>query len=78
MPRTGYEPDTQPFDIIVWIAERMDLQLAAVAGPGVNGPNTERTAEYFQNARLQSVNNTQRVVTLRRWFSDDPCAADLA
>jgi hypothetical protein len=76
MPRTCYKSYTQPFDIIEWITERVDLQLAAVTGPSVNGPNTECTAEYFENARLQRVGNTQRVVTRRRGLRDDPCTTD--
>jgi hypothetical protein len=74
MPRTCNKSDTQSFDIVEWITERVDLQLAAVTGAGVNGPNTESSAQYFENARLQRVGNTQRVVTRRSWLRDDPCA----
>src|SRR5882757_5839424 len=60
--RAGYESDTQPFNVVKRIIEGMDFQLATIAGPGVNGSNTQRTAKYFKNARLQLVGNTQRVV----------------
>lgn len=78
MPRTCHKPDTEPVDIIEWIAERMDLQLAAVTRPGINGSNTKRAAEHFENARLQRANNTKRVVTWRRRLRDDSGATDLA
>jgi hypothetical protein len=78
MPRTCHKPDTEPFDIIEWIVERMDFQLAAVTGAGIDGSYTKRTAEYFENARLQRVNNTKRVVTWRRRLRDDSGATDLA
>jgi hypothetical protein len=63
MPWTCYKPDTQPLDIVEWITERVDLQLAAVTGPSVNSPNTERPSEDFENARLQRLGNTQCVIT---------------
>ena len=47
VPRTCYKPDTLAFDIVEWIIERVDLQLAAVAGSGINGSNAQRAAEYF-------------------------------
>jgi hypothetical protein len=76
MPRACDKTDTQPFDIIEWITDRVDFQLAAVTGAGVNGPNTECAAEYFEYARLQHVSNPQRVVTRRRWLRDNACATD--
>ena len=55
MPRTRDKPDAQSFDIVERIIERMDLQLATVAGPRVDGSNTQRAPEYIENARLQRV-----------------------
>ena len=72
------KPNAQAFDIVERIIERMDLQLATVARPGVNGSNAQRPAENFKNARLQGVNNTQCLVTRGRRLGDDPDAADLA
>ena len=53
VPRTRDKPDAQAFDVVERIIERMDLQLATVTRPGVDGSNTQRAAENFENARLQ-------------------------
>ena len=77
MARTCDEADTQPFNVVKRIVESMDLQLAPVTGPGVDGSNAQRTAKHLENARLQLVGNTERVVTWGRRLRDDPDVTDL-
>jgi hypothetical protein len=62
VPRACYEPDAEPFDIVEWIIERLNFQLAAVARSGIYGSNAQRPTEDIENARLQCVHDSQRLV----------------
>ncbi len=46
MPGTGDEPDARTLEVVVWIAECMDLQLAAVAGSRIHMADPQGTLEY--------------------------------
>ena len=65
MPRAGDESDTETFEIVEWVAERMDLELATVAGTRVNGANAQCTTQHSENALLQPCCDTQGFVG--RW-----------
>jgi hypothetical protein len=45
MARAGDEADAQAFDVVVGVVERVDLELAAVAGPGVDLADRQRLPE---------------------------------
>jgi hypothetical protein len=45
MARRGDEAEPKAFEIVIGIAERMDLQLAAVAGAGVDLADRQRPAK---------------------------------
>jgi hypothetical protein len=46
--RAGDELDAQALDVVVGVVERVDLQLAAVAGAGVDLADRQRLAEDAQ------------------------------
>ena len=71
VPGAGDEADAEPFEVVEGIVERVDLELAAVAGAGVDVTDAERTAEHGTNAILQAVANAQALIRLRRRFGDD-------
>ena len=46
MPGARDEADAEPLDVVERIVERVDLELAAVAGAGVDVADAERAAEH--------------------------------
>src|ERR1700676_1479786 len=48
MAGTRDELDTQPFDVVVRIVERVDLQFAAVARASIDRANAQRPAEHVE------------------------------
>jgi hypothetical protein len=50
--RARYEPDAEALDIVEWIIERLNFQLATVARSGIYGSNAQRPTEDMENARL--------------------------
>ena len=54
MSRTGNEADPRSLEVVVRVVQRVDLQLAPVAGTGVDVANAERTAEHGQAADLEA------------------------
>ena len=45
MPGAGDESDTETFEVVERIVQGMNLELAAIAGTGIDMPNAERTAQ---------------------------------
>jgi len=78
VPRTRHESDTEAFEIVEGIVERVDLKLAAVARACIDVTDAECPAEHRPNVRLQTVANAQVFVRLRRWLGDDADEGDLA
>ena len=78
VPGARDEADAEPFEVVEGIVERVDLELAAVAGAGVDVTDAERTAEHGTNAILQVVANAQALIRLRRLFGDDSDRCNLA
>jgi len=65
---TGDEPDARPFQIVVRITERMDFELAAVAGAGIDMAYAQGTPEHGvqltldrRGFRLGSIRRGQRL-----------------
>ena len=77
MPRTGYEPNAKTFEVVEWIAERMDLQLAAVTGTRIDGANAQCATQHRENARLQRFGDTQGFVGRWRQLGSDSRAMNL-
>ena len=78
MTRTCDEADAEPLEIVDRIAERVDLELTAVAGAGVDVSDAERGAEHRKNALLQLRANPQAVISGRGGLGDDSDRGDLA
>jgi len=78
VPRAGYEPNSQTFEIVEWIAERMDFQLTTVAGTSVNGANAQGATQYRENALLQRRYDTQRFISRWRQLGSNSRAMNLA
>ena len=57
MARTGDEADADALDVVIRIGERVDFQLAAVAGAGVDLPNRQRATERAKDFFLQARDN---------------------
>ncbi len=53
MARRRHEAEAEPLDVVERIVEGVDLQLAAVARPGIDFPNGERTAETSPRDALE-------------------------
>jgi hypothetical protein len=53
VPGARDEPDAEALDVVVRVAERVDLELAGVAGAGVDLPDRQRAAEDAQDVVLQ-------------------------
>ena len=77
MPGTRHEADAEALDIVERIVERMDLELAAVAGPGIDGADAQRTAEDLENSRLQRIGRRNASSPRRRRLGDDSDTSDL-
>jgi hypothetical protein len=71
VPRACDEPDTEPVEVVKWIVEGVDFQLAAIAGAGVDVTDAQRAAKYGTDVALQAVANAQAFIRLRRWLGDD-------
>jgi hypothetical protein len=54
MARARHEPDAQALDVVIGIAERVDLELASVARAGVDVADGERATERAQDLLLQA------------------------
>ena len=50
--RARHESDAELFDVVERIIERVNLQLAAVAGSGIDGPDAKRAAEHLQGCAI--------------------------
>jgi hypothetical protein len=75
--RAGDELDAVAFEVVVGIVERVDLQLAAVAGAGIDLADGQRAAEDAQDLVVQAV--ISRCGRRRRaWLADDAGAQDAA
>src|SRR6185312_11760653 len=72
VPGTRHEADAEALEVVERIVERVDFQLAAVAGAGVDVPDAERPAEQGADALLQGLADAQAVVRLRRGLGGDP------
>ena len=50
MPRACNEFDPDAFEVVIGIVERLDLQLAAITGAGIDVANTKGTAQDLQKS----------------------------
>jgi len=75
---TRDELDAEPLEVVVGIIERIDLELARIAGTGVDMTDGERAREMFEDIGLQPLrSDTQRLVGLRGRFGLDPRDSNL-
>ena len=65
MARAGDELDAETLDVVVRIAERVDLELAAVARAGVDLADRQRAAERAQEFCLQPRDDDHAVIGAR-------------
>ena len=78
MARTGNEFDAQALDVVIGIVQRVDLQLADVAGARIDMADSQRTSDMAQDLLLQLLPvDTQRMIGLRRCFGLDAGFQDL-
>ena len=52
MARAGDELDAQPLDVVVRVVERVDFQLAAIAGAGIDLPDGQGLAQNAQQIQM--------------------------
>jgi hypothetical protein len=76
--RAGHEADPRSLEVVIGVVQRVDLQLAAVAGAGVDVANAERTAEDGQELTLQSALVGRRLVEHRKRLAQHPGAKDVS
>ena len=78
VPGAGDEPDAESFEVVERIVQGMNLELAAVTGPGIDMANAKGPAQQCTNAFLKSVANTQTLICSGRCLSSDADRGDLA
>ena len=79
VPWTGDEADAEALEVVVGIVQRMDLELAAVAGAGVDVADAERAPEQAQHRVAQAPRHLlQRGVGPRRGLAGQADAQDLS
>src|SRR5262249_35785307 len=76
--RARDEADAESLDVVVRIAERVDLELAAVARAGVDLADRQRAAERSQNLFLQPGDHDSVEIGVRRGVGLDAGLRDLA
>ena len=77
MARAGDEANAEPFDVVVRIPERVDLELAAVARTGVDLTDRQRSSKRAQNVLLQSGDDDHFIRGRRRCLGLDARSCDL-
>jgi hypothetical protein len=80
MARTRHELDAQPFEVVIRVGERVDLQFAAVARTGIDQPDGQRLAEDVQDLPADALDVRPRSVIARerRRLRRDPGPHDLS
>ena len=78
MPRACDKLDAETFEVVVGVAQRVDFQLATVAGAGVDVAYGERPAECAQDFFLQPRNDNHLLGGSGRRLGLDTGAGDLA
>lgn len=78
MPRAGYKPDPETFEIVDWIIERVHFELAAVTRTSIDGADAQGSTEYLEDAFLQHPADTQSIVTRWRRLGRDPGTVNLS
>src|SRR6266480_363303 len=71
MPGACDKPNAEPFEIVDGIVYSLYLELAAVAGAGVDVTDAQRSAQHGPNPILQAVAKTQALIRLRRRLRND-------
>jgi hypothetical protein len=64
MTGTGYETDAETFKVVKWIVERVDLELAAVAGARVDVADAQCTPEHSTDVIIETNCDASGHVTL--------------
>ena len=59
VPRTRDESNAQPLDVVEGIVERVDLELAAVAGARIDVTDAQRAAEHGANVLVAALSRTR-------------------
>ena len=78
MARTGDELDAAPLEVVIGIVEGVNLQLAAIAGAGIDLAYGQRPAEDMQYVVVQPIDLALRaVVGDRRGLGEDAGAEDV-
>ena len=78
MPRARDEADAEPLEVVVGIAERVDLELAAVARAGIDMADRERAVKVLQHSCFEPLRrHAQRIVGRRRRLGLDADDGDL-
>ncbi|ODV41258.1 hypothetical protein AWV79_26955 [Cupriavidus sp. UYMMa02A] len=79
MARAGNELYAQPLDVVVRIAECVDLQLAAIARAGIDLPDRQRLAKNVEQFLVDARDGDGLACRAgRRWLSNDAGAGDLS
>ena len=66
MARTCDELDSEPFDIVDRVVERVDFQLTTIAGAGIHMPNAQCAPQEGANPLLQNLAYAQLRINRRR------------
>src|SRR6185437_1112023 len=73
-----HETNAEAFEIVVGIVERLDLELTAVAGAGIDVADAEGAAENGADALIERVAGAKQLVGFRRRLGEHTYLADLA
>src|SRR5688572_17730966 len=68
--------DSQAFDVVHGIAERMDLEFTAVARSGIDVTDAQGATQDVANPLLQLVSDAQRIVGCRLRLGGNSCTTD--